>query len=135
MNEIVTKLCYPRLSGKNSQATHHSSLKNVPEKPAKRNKRSSPMPEKSATAVQTATSRPPVKSTRIEGSLERLEHLNDAISRRAVELYEREGRVDGQVLRHWMEAEGEILHPVHMKMEDAEGELVVRAERPGFTAS
>ena len=93
------------------------------------------MPEKPATAVQTATSRPPVKSARIEGSLERMEHLNDAISRRAFELYEKEGRIDGQHLRHWLEAEREILHPVHMKLEDAEGEFVVLAELPGFTAS
>ena len=93
------------------------------------------MPEKPATAVQTATSRPPVKSARIEGSLERLEHLNDAISRRAFELYEKEGRIDGQHLRHWLEAERAILRSVDMKLEDAEGEFVVLAELPGFTAS
>ena len=93
------------------------------------------MPEKSATAVQTATSRPPVKSARIEGSLERLEYLSDVISRRAFELYEKEGRVDGQHLRHWLEAEREVLHPVDMKLEEADGEFVVRAELPGFTAS
>src|SRR5258708_13465970 len=94
-----------------------------------------PMPEKSATAVQTATSRPPVKSARIEGSLERLEHLNDVISRRAFELYEKEGRVDGQHLRHWLEAEREVLHPVDMKLEEADGEFVGRAELPRFMAS
>lgn len=93
------------------------------------------MPEKSASAAQTATSRPPVKSARIEGSLERMEHLNDAIARRAFELYENEGRVDGHNLRHWLEAEQEILHPVHMKLEESEAEFVVRAELPGFTAS
>jgi HSP20 family protein len=93
------------------------------------------MPERSATAVQTATSRPPVKAARIDGSLERMEHLNDTISRRAFELYEKEGRVDGQHLRHWLEAEREILHPVHLKLEDTDGEFVVLAELPGFTAS
>ena len=93
------------------------------------------MPEKSASAVQTAPSRPPVKAAKIEGSLERMEHLYDKISRRAFELFEREGRVDGHHLRHWLEAERELLHPVHMKLEDGDGELVVRAELPGFTAS
>jgi HSP20 family protein len=93
------------------------------------------MPEKSASAVQTATSRPPVKAAKIEGSLERMEHLYDTISRRAFELYEKEGRVDGHDLRHWLEAERELLHPVHMKLEEAEGEFVVQAELPGFTAS
>ena len=93
------------------------------------------MLEKSATATQTATTRPPVRAARTEGSMERIEHLNDAISRRAFELYEKEGRVDGQHLRHWLEAERELLHPVHMKLEDAEGEFVVLAELPGFSAS
>jgi HSP20 family protein len=93
------------------------------------------MPEKSASAVQTATSRPPVNAADIEGSLERMEHLNEAISRRAFELYEKEGRVDGQDLRHWLEAEREILHPVHMKLEHADGEFVVLAELPGFMAN
>jgi HSP20 family molecular chaperone IbpA len=93
------------------------------------------MPEKSASAAQNATSRPPVNADHIEGSLERREHLNDAISRRAFELYEKEGRVDGQDLRHWLEAERQILYPVHIKLEDADSEFVVLADLPGFTAS
>jgi HSP20 family molecular chaperone IbpA len=93
------------------------------------------MPEKSAAAVQSAPSRPPVKAVKIEGSLDRMEQLYDAISRRAFELFEQEGRVDGHHLRHWLEAERELLHPVHMKLEDTDGEFVVRAELPGFTAS
>ncbi len=93
------------------------------------------MPEKSAAAVQTAPSRPPVKAAKDESSLERMDHLYDTIARRAFELYEREGRVDGHHLRHWLEAEGELLHPVHLRMEEADGEFVVHAELPGFTAS
>jgi HSP20 family protein len=93
------------------------------------------MPEQSATGVQTATSHPPENAASIEGSPERLELLNDAISRRAFELYEKEGRVDGQDLRHWLEAERDILHPVAMKLEDADGEFIVLAELPGFTAN
>jgi HSP20 family protein len=93
------------------------------------------MPEKSATAVQTAPSRPPVKAAKTESSLERMDLLYDTISRRAFELFEKEGRVDGHHLRHWLEAERELLHPVHMRLEEAGGEFVVHAELPGFTAS
>jgi HSP20 family protein len=93
------------------------------------------MPEKSAAAVQTAPSRPPVKAAKIESSLERMEHLYNTISRRAFELFEKEGRVDGQDLSHWLEAEREFLHPVHIRMEETDGEFVVRAEVPGFTAN
>jgi HSP20 family molecular chaperone IbpA len=93
------------------------------------------MSDKSATAVQTAPSRPPVKAAKIESSLEQMDHLYDAISRRAFELFEKEGRVDGQHMRHWLEAERELLHPVHLRMEETDGEFLVRAELPGFTAS
>ena len=91
--------------------------------------------EKSAAAVKTAPSHPPVKAEKIERNLERMEHLYDAISRRAFELYESDGRVDGHHLRHWLEAEREILHPVHMRLEETDGEFVLNAELPGFTAS
>jgi HSP20 family molecular chaperone IbpA len=93
------------------------------------------MPEKTATAVQTALSRPQVKAAKIEASLERMERLYEAISRRAFELFEKEGRVDGHHLRHWLEAERELLHPVHMRLEETDGEFLVQAELPGFTAS
>jgi HSP20 family molecular chaperone IbpA len=93
------------------------------------------MSDKSAAAVQTAPSRPPVKAARIESSLEQMDHLYDAIARRAFELFEKEGRVDGHHMRHWLEAERELLHPVHIRMEEADGEFLVRAELPGFTAS
>jgi HSP20 family molecular chaperone IbpA len=93
------------------------------------------MSDKSATAVQTAPSRPPVKAARIESGLEQGDHLYEAISRRAFELYEKEGRIDGHHLRHWLEAERELLHPMHIRMEETEREFLVRAELPGFTAS
>jgi HSP20 family molecular chaperone IbpA len=93
------------------------------------------MPEKSAAAVQPAPSQPPVKAAKIESSLERMSHLYDAISRRAYELFEKEGRVDGRHLRHWLEAERELLHPMHIRMEETDGEFLVQAELPSFTAS
>ncbi len=93
------------------------------------------MAEKSAAAAQPALSRPPVKAAMIEASLERMEHINATISRRAFELFEQEGRVDGHHLRHWLEAERELLHPVHMRLEETDGEIMVHAELPGFTAS
>ena len=93
------------------------------------------MSEKSAAAVQTAPSRPPVKAGKTESISERIERLYDTISRRAFELFERDGRVDGHDLRHWLEAEKEFLHPVQIRMEETDGEFVVHAEVPGFTAS
>ncbi len=93
------------------------------------------MLEKSSTAVQTAPSRPPVIAGKMESVTERFNRIYEAISRRAFELFERDGRSDGNDVRHWLEAEKEFLHPVHLNLEENDGEIVVHAEVPGFTAS
>jgi HSP20 family protein len=91
--------------------------------------------EKSATAAQSAPSRPPVKAGKTESLTERANRLFEAISRRAFELFERDGRADGHDVSHWVEAENEFLHPVPINMEETENEIAVHAEVPGFTAS
>jgi HSP20 family protein len=92
------------------------------------------MTEKSAAAVQTAPSRPSVKAGKSESLTERTNRLNEAISRLAFELFERDGRADGHDVRHWVEAEKEFLHPVRINVEETEADILVRAEVPGFTA-
>jgi HSP20 family protein len=92
------------------------------------------MVEKPAAAVQTSPSRPPVKTGKMESVTERINRLYDEVSRRAYELFETDGRIDGHDVRHWLEAEKEFLHPVHLHMEEIAGDIVVRAEVPGFTA-
>ncbi len=92
------------------------------------------MLEKSAAAVQTAPSRPSVKAGNTESLAERMDRIYDAISRRAYELFEREGRVDGDDVRHWLQAESEFLLPVQVKLEESDSQFLVRAEVPGFTA-
>jgi HSP20 family protein len=93
------------------------------------------MTEKSAAAVQPAPSRPPVKAVSSESISERIERLYEAISRRAYELFERDGRVHGNDVRHWTEAEREFLQPLAVKIEQTEGEIVLHAEVPGFASS
>lgn len=93
------------------------------------------MLEKSAAAVQTAPSRLPVKAGKTVRISERMERLYDLISRRAYELFERDGRVHGHDVSHWLEAEKEFLLPVQTSTEETGREFVVRAEVPGFTAS
>lgn len=90
------------------------------------------MAEKSAAAVQTAPSRPPVKTVKMESLMERITRLHDAIARRAYELFERDGRINGNDTQHWLEAEKEFLRPVKISVEESEKEVVVHAEVPGF---
>jgi HSP20 family protein len=93
------------------------------------------MPEKSAIAVQPALSRPLVKETKTEPLLERMDRLYNTIAQRAFELFERDGKVEGRHLDHWLEAERELLHAVHVRVEETATEILVQAEVPGFTAS
>ncbi|MBZ5660152.1 MAG: Hsp20 family protein [Acidobacteriia bacterium] len=93
------------------------------------------MVEKSAAAAQSAPSRPPVKTGKMESVTERIHRIYDAIARRAYELFEQEGRADGNDVRHWLQAEKEFLQPLSFNLEETAGELVVRAEVPGFNAN
>lgn len=56
----------------------------------------------------------------------------NAISRRAYEIFEGSGRSFGRDLEHWFEAERELLHPVHVSIEEFDDSLAVSAEVPGF---
>ena len=67
-----------------------------------------------------------------------INHLNevyDAIARRAFELFEGDGRIDGRELDHWFKAEGEMLHPAHVRIREADDAITVDAEVPGFNAN
>lgn len=95
------------------------------------------MSEKSVptTAVQTVASQPAVTKGATETVSERIGRVYDAVARRAFELFERDGRADGHALRHWLEAEKNFLHPVHVSIKEGKDEFSVRAEVPGFTAN
>jgi HSP20 family protein len=57
----------------------------------------------------------------------------DAVGRRAFEIFEANGRRFGRDWDDWFQAEGEVLHPVHLRITETNGSLSVRAEVPGFT--
>jgi len=63
----------------------------------------------------------------------RVEQLYDSIASRAFEIFEGNGRFFGRDLADWFQAESELLHPVHIDVAESGGDLIVRAEVPGFT--
>lgn len=65
----------------------------------------------------------------------RMNELYDAISRRAFELFEGDGRVGGRELDHWFQAESELLHPAHVRIRESGEEIAIEAEVPGFSAN
>jgi len=85
------------------------------------------------TAAQTALEPTQVKIVGPQTLLDRFQKLSEQISRRAYEIFEGGGRPFGQDLENWFRAESEILHPVHLRLSEAEDALTVEAEVPGFT--
>jgi HSP20 family protein len=89
---------------------------------------------------QGATAMQPVKTTAVTrradplDTLHRMQKLNEAIERRAFEIFDNHGRWFGRELSDWLEAEAEMLHPVHLEITEADGAFNVQAEVPGFTA-
>jgi HSP20 family molecular chaperone IbpA len=65
----------------------------------------------------------------------RMNELYNAVARRAFELFEGDGRISGRDLDHWFKAEGELLHPAHVRISESGDAIIVDAEVPGFTAS
>ena len=63
-----------------------------------------------------------------------MQNVYDTIARRAFEMFERDGWSHGRDQDHWLQAEAEFLHPVHIHIKDSDQALAVRAEVPGFTA-
>lgn len=90
------------------------------------------MTEKSV-AVQTAKEPVALKPFTFEGIAEHVNQVFGTISRRAYELFEGNGRADGHDLENWFRAEGELLHPVHVRMTESVTGLEIKAEVPGFS--
>src|SRR5438128_886642 len=75
----------------------------------------------------------PFKFAELEKVLSSTKEIYDSIARRAFELFEGNGRVFGRDWQDWFKAEAELLHPVHIKVSEADEALNVEAEVPGFS--
>lgn len=63
----------------------------------------------------------------------RMHDIENAIARRAYELFALSGFTDGHDLNDWLSAESELLEPVPLKLSETENELTLKAELPGFS--
>jgi HSP20 family protein len=97
------------------------------------------MAEKGAAATQTALDpvaarEPvPVKATSND-AMERLNKAYQEIANRAFGIFENDGQWFGHDLDHWLRAETELFHPLHVNVQESESTLTVQAEVPGFEA-
>jgi len=93
------------------------------------------MTPQAVTAVQPVKTSTSIAKTESEQLMDRMEKLYDSIARRAFEIFEGNGRWDGHDLADWLQAESEVLHPVHLEISETNDALTVKAEVPGFTAN
>jgi len=84
----------------------------------------------SASRRATPPERPRIVSSELVRS--RSDEIADAVARRAYDLYERRGRVDGHHDEDWRQAESELVFPVAVTVSDAGPRLTIEAAVPGF---
>ncbi len=75
----------------------------------------------------------PVTITPVENLMDRINKMTQAITRRAYEIFEANGRRFGHDLEDWFKAETDMLLPVPVNIVETEESLEVRAEVPGFS--
>jgi HSP20 family protein len=85
-------------------------------------------------AVKSEEHVAPFRVTEFDKIFDRMREMQDVISRRAFDLFEKGGRMFGRDLDDWFKAESELLHPVNISMEETDEGLKIEAEVPGFKA-
>jgi HSP20 family protein len=92
------------------------------------------MSPQAATAMQPAKTSAVTRQAETENVLDRMQQAYDSITKRAFEIFDNNGRWFGHDLSDWLQAESELLHPVHLEIAETDEALTVRAAVPGFTA-
>jgi HSP20 family protein len=82
--------------------------------------------------VQKAKEPEAIKITRSEDFVDRMKEAFEAISRRAFEIFDGNGRIQGHHFDDWFQAEKELLQPVQIEMTESDESITLKAEVPGF---
>ena len=85
-----------------------------------------------ATATQVVRA-PSVRSSDLDSLPAKIQELNEAIARRAFEIFESRGMIHGRDSEDWNQAEAELFHPFHIELQETGEALQIRAELPGFS--
>ena len=70
-----------------------------------------------------------------EKLFEQMKDFSQPVGHRAYEFFEARGREFGHDLEDWFRAETELMRRVPVEMKEAETQITVRAEVPGFSAN
>jgi HSP20 family protein len=83
-----------------------------------------------ATAIKRAEE--PIRTIKSVSLFEQMEDTFKALTRRAYEIFESNGRAFGCDLENWLQAEKELFHPVLVNITESNDSFEVKAEVPGF---
>ncbi len=91
---------------------------------------------KSQQAIQPTKQQVPASPIFVEAEklFEQMKEFSQSVARRAYEYFEARGREFGHDLEDWFRAESELMRRVPVEVKEADGQINVRAEVPGFTA-
>jgi HSP20 family protein len=92
---------------------------------------------KSQQAIQTTKQQTPASPIFVEAEklFEQMKEFSQSIARRAYDFFEARGREFGHDLEDWFRAESELMRRTPVEIKEAENQIIVRAEVPGFTAN
>ena len=85
-----------------------------------------------STAVRQAAGDPTIRLIGAAEMASQMRDIVEAVASHAFEIFERNGRRLGRELEDWLQAEAELLHPVHLEISESDGTSTVKAEIPGF---
>ena len=92
---------------------------------------------KSQQGIQLTKQQAPASPIFVEAEklLEQMKEFSQSVARRAYEYFEARGREFGHDLEDWFRAESELMRRVPVEVKEADGQITVRAEVPGFAAN
>jgi HSP20 family protein len=87
--------------------------------------------------VQATKQQAPASPIFVEAEklFEQMKEFSQSVARRAYEYFDARGREFGHDLEDWFRAESELMRRVPVEIKEAENQITVRAEVPGFTAN
>jgi HSP20 family protein len=88
-------------------------------------------------AIQTTKQQAPAGPVFVEAEklFEQMKEFSQSIARRAYEYFEARGRELGHDMEDWFRAESELMRRMPVEIKEAENQITVRAEVPGFAAN
>jgi HSP20 family protein len=92
---------------------------------------------KSQQGIQPTKQQAPASPIFVEAEklFEQMKEFSQSVARRAYEYFEARGREFGHDLEDWFRAESELMRRVPIEVKEADGQITVRAEVPGFAAN